>query len=68
MCRDLKSAVERRKWSFEASMGRVIETAAIRAGPDDIEWEYRVVVPKVGILEIGNDLAPVVQKAIDRRA
>ncbi len=67
MCQDLKSAVERLKLSFEASMVRVIETATIRAGSDDIEWEYRVVVPKFGILEIGNDLAQVVQKAVDRK-
>jgi len=36
-------------------------------GSDEIEWEYRVVVPKPGILEIGNDLSQVVQKAIDRK-
>ena len=68
MCEELASAVETLKEEFDGVMVRVIETTTIRMGSDQIEWEYRVVVPKPGILEIGDDLFKVVQKAIDRKA
>ncbi len=67
MCDELASAVQTLKGEFGEVMVRVIETATIRMGSDEIEWEYRVVVPKPGILEIGNDLSQVLQKAIDRK-
>lgn len=67
MCDELASAVQALKGEFGEVMVRVIETATIRMGSDEIEWEYRVVVPKPGILEIGNDLSRVLQKAIDRK-
>jgi hypothetical protein len=68
MCEELASAVEKLKEEFGEVMVRVIETATVRIGSDQIEWEYRVVVPKFGILEISNDLSDVLQKAIDRKA
>ena len=68
MSKELASAVEKLKQEFGEVMVRVIETATVRMGSDEIEWEYRVVVPKCGILEIADDLSQVVQKAIDRKA
>jgi hypothetical protein len=68
MCKELASAVEKLREEFGEVMVRVIETATVRIGSDQIEWEYRAVVPKFGILEISNDLSDVVQKAIDRKA
>jgi hypothetical protein len=67
MSREMASAVGKLKEEFGEVMVRVIETATVRMGSDQIEWEYRVVVPKFGILEIADDLSLVVQRAIDRK-
>jgi hypothetical protein len=67
MSKELASAVEKLQEEFGEVMVRVIETATVRMGSNQIEWEYRAVVPKFGILEIAEDLAQVVQKAIDRK-
>lgn len=67
MSEELASAVVRLKEEFGDVMVRVIETATVRMGSDQIEWEYRAVVPKFGILEIADELSQVVQKAIDRK-
>jgi hypothetical protein len=67
MCSELVSAIEALRKEYPGVMVRVIETATVRAGSDQLEWEYRVVVPKFGILEMSQDLSDVLQKAIDRR-
>jgi hypothetical protein len=66
MCSELTSALERLKEEFPGLMVRIIETATVRPGSDLIEWEYRIVVPKRGILEMAEDLSEVLQKAIGR--
>ena len=67
MSKELASAVGKLKEEFGDVMVRVIETATVRIGSDQIEWEYRAVVPKFGVLEIADDLAHVMQKAIARK-
>ena len=41
MCKELASAVEKLREEFGEVMVRVIETATVRIGSDQIEWEYR---------------------------
>ena len=63
----LMSTIARLKKEYPGVMVRVIETATVRAGSDQIEWEYRIVVPKYGILEMSEDLSDVLQKVLERR-
>jgi hypothetical protein len=67
MSKELASAIEALTKEYPEVMVRVIETATVRPGSSQVEWEYRVVVPKFGILEISGDLSDVLRKALGRR-